>query len=208
MDLDSAVGVVLIAEDPIVREALADKLRGAGAEVLATAEAPAAVRGLAFARPPHAVLWDLGVRPEEALDPAADLWTLDQPVVAIVPDAATAAETLALGARGVLSRQATGRELVAACRAAAAGLIVSSPSLVPESSTARRASSAAQELTPREMEVVALLAEGISNKSIATRLGISEHTAKFHVNAVLQKLGAQTRTEAVVRAARLGLVTI
>jgi DNA-binding CsgD family transcriptional regulator len=63
-------------------------------------------------------------------------------------------------------------------------------------------------LTPREREVLALLAEGLSNKAIADRLAISEHTAKFHVNAVLAKLGVQRRTEAVVRAARLGLVTL
>ncbi len=62
------------------------------------------------------------------------------------------------------------------------------------------------DLTPREQEVLGLLAEGLSNKLIAARLGISEHTAKFHVNALLDKLGAETRTEAVVTAARRGLL--
>lgn len=61
-------------------------------------------------------------------------------------------------------------------------------------------------LTPREREVLELLAEGLSNKDIGRALGISEHTAKFHVNALLGKLDAQTRTEAVVRALRLGLL--
>nr|WP_236673772.1 response regulator transcription factor [Comamonas sp. JC664] len=68
--------------------------------------------------------------------------------------------------------------------------------------------SAPDALTPREREVLGLLAEGLSNKAIADRLAISEHTAKFHVNAVLAKLGVQRRTEAVVRAAKLGLVTL
>jgi DNA-binding NarL/FixJ family response regulator len=63
-------------------------------------------------------------------------------------------------------------------------------------------------LTPRELEVLALLAEGLSNKAIAGRLGISDHTAKFHVNAILGKLGAENRSEAIVRAARLGLVVL
>ena len=58
------------------------------------------------------------------------------------------------------------------------------------------------------MEVLQLLAEGLPNKSIAQRLGISEHTVKFHVNAILGKLGAQSRTEAVILATRLGLVLL
>jgi DNA-binding NarL/FixJ family response regulator len=56
--------------------------------------------------------------------------------------------------------------------------------------------------------VLQLLAEGLSNRTVAERLGISEHTAKFHVNAILGKLGASTRTEAIVAAARLGLVLL
>ena len=56
--------------------------------------------------------------------------------------------------------------------------------------------------------MLALLSEGLANKAIATRLGISEHTAKFHVNAILGKLGAESRSEAIVRAARLGMVVL
>ena len=63
-------------------------------------------------------------------------------------------------------------------------------------------------LTPREVEVLQLLSQGLSNKLIGARLGISEHTAKFHVNAISGKLGAQGRTDAVVRAARLGLLLL
>jgi two-component system, NarL family, nitrate/nitrite response regulator NarL len=63
-------------------------------------------------------------------------------------------------------------------------------------------------LTPREMEVLQLVAEGLTNRRIAGRLGISEHTAKFHVNAILGKLGASSRSEAVAQAARLGLVLL
>jgi len=63
-------------------------------------------------------------------------------------------------------------------------------------------------LTPRENEVLALLAEGLPNKVIATRLGISDQTAKFHVASICGKLGASNRTEAVRIAFRRGLVTI
>jgi DNA-binding NarL/FixJ family response regulator len=63
-------------------------------------------------------------------------------------------------------------------------------------------------LTPRELEVLAAMADGASNKAIARRLGISFHTAKFHVAAILAKLDADSRTEAVTRAAQLGLVML
>ena len=63
-------------------------------------------------------------------------------------------------------------------------------------------------LTPREIEVVTLLMDGASNKEIARKLDISFHTAKFHVAAILEKLNATTRTEAVTKAARLGIVMI
>ena len=61
-------------------------------------------------------------------------------------------------------------------------------------------------LTPREVEVLSLLAEGASNKTIALRLGISVHTAKFHVGQVIDKLDATGRTDAVAHAARLGIL--
>jgi len=65
-----------------------------------------------------------------------------------------------------------------------------------------------ERLTPREMDVLEMLAEGLSNKLIAYRLDMSEHTAKFHVNSILAKLNAATRTEAVMRGVRLGLIKI
>ncbi len=63
-------------------------------------------------------------------------------------------------------------------------------------------------LTPRELEVLGLIGDGLPNKTIAGRLDISEHTVKFHVNAILGKLGAQSRTEAVTLATRMGLITL
>ena len=71
----------------------------------------------------------------------------------------------------------------------------------------REPESPIEPLTPREHEVLQRLAEGLSNRMIAQRLEISEHTVKFHVNAILGKLSAQSRTEAVAHAARLGLIT-
>lgn len=65
-----------------------------------------------------------------------------------------------------------------------------------------------ENLTARELEVLALLAQGLPNKKIATHLTISERTVKFHVNAIMGKLGAANRTEAVVLAAQKGLITL
>jgi DNA-binding NarL/FixJ family response regulator len=64
------------------------------------------------------------------------------------------------------------------------------------------------QITPRELDVLRLLAEGLPNKIIADRLQISEHTVKFHVNALMEKLQAQSRTEAVVRAIRWGVLPL
>ena len=63
-----------------------------------------------------------------------------------------------------------------------------------------------EDLTPREMDVLVRLAEGLSNQAIAQELSISEHTVKFHVTSIMGKLDAQSRTDAVVRATRLGLI--
>ncbi|KRQ95640.1 transcriptional regulator [Bradyrhizobium jicamae] len=64
------------------------------------------------------------------------------------------------------------------------------------------------DLTPRERDVLLLLAEGASNKAVARRLGISVHTAKFHVGSLLEKLDATGRTDAVTHAARLGVINL
>jgi DNA-binding NarL/FixJ family response regulator len=80
--------------------------------------------------------------------------------------------------------------------------------LAPKTWDDREVESPIEELTPRELAALRLLAEGLPNKTIALRLGISEHTVKFHVNAILGKLGVASRTEAVVRATRLGLILL
>lgn len=121
------------------------------------------------------------------------------------------------GVRGILSRSATANEIVAAVEAAAVGVVVLHPdvvnallSLLPlkEPSEQVLAPSLLQALTPREVEVLGMLALGLGNKTIAKRLGISEHTVKFHVSSIFTKLSASTRTEAVAVGARLGLIML
>ena len=120
------------------------------------------------------------------------------------------------GVRADLPRNMTSAELVAAIEAVAAGLYVFHPSdvdsiptlRVPQSETSPELGEPVEHLTPREIEVLQLLSAGLGNKEIATRLNISEHTAKFHVASIMGKLGAATRTEAVTLGIRHGLVMI
>jgi len=102
--------------------------------------------------------------------------------------------------RGALPREADARQIDAAIRAVAAGLIVRAPA-GENGFGAMRENEAHALLTPRELEVLATLAEGMTNKAIARRLDISLHTVKFHVESLFRKLGARTRTEAVMKAA-------
>lgn len=163
-----------------------------------------------------------GLTPAEAaghdLDPACIIWDrldrdvdTDVPVVALADDLSGAREALAYGARGVLARDGHVERLIAAAAAVSVGLMIVDPrfeALLAVEPGPPTPVELDEPLTPRETEVLELLAEGLSNRVLANRLAISEHTAKFHVNAILFKLGANTRTEAVVRAVRLGLLTL
>jgi len=114
----------------------------------------------------------------------------------------------ATAARGYLRADATAAELVAAIHAVAAGLDVTGPATGRFPGPGGEDDGTQPGLTPREIEVLALVAEGLPNKGVAQRLGISEHTAKFHVGAILSKLGAESRAEAVMEAARRGLLPL
>jgi len=113
-----------------------------------------------------------------------------------------------LGVRAILPLDAGPQQIVAALWAAAAGLMVvpadpNSPAIATGNSEAE-----IEALTPREIEVLDMLGEGLSNKQVAARLSISEHTAKFHVNSILGKFHVGTRTEAVMHGIRSGLVKV
>jgi DNA-binding NarL/FixJ family response regulator len=101
---------------------------------------------------------------------------------------------------GVLSADADAGQIDAAIRAVAAGLVVRLPGARESGFGAMRESLGHALLTPREIEVLAALAEGMTNKAVARRLDISLHTVKFHVESLFRKLGARTRTEAVAKA--------
>jgi len=130
------------------------------------------------------------------------------------------ASLLRSGVSAVLPNTATGEEILAAVEAALAGLIVlprDALEIFEETaptqdanyeSTALDLEPLAETLTPRERQVLDMMAEGFGNKEIAWRLQISEHTVKFHVSSILAKLGASSRTEAVTQGLRRGLIMI
>jgi DNA-binding NarL/FixJ family response regulator len=148
---------------------------------------------------PSVVLWH--VAPEE--DAAAALHFMrDQPVVLLTSGAPL--EMLRAGARGVLPPHASEPRIAAALQAAAADLIVTTPDGIAGPPVTH----AASPLTARETEVLRMIAEGLANKEIAYRLGISEHTVKFHVSALLGKLGAGSRAEAIGLGIRQGAIML
>lgn len=206
LDLDGPVRVAVVTEDPLLRRGLISLLTQ-DVHVNVVDERP------------EVVLWDPGTDNERALARMREIKTLGAPAVAVISGPEHLGPALAAGARGVVLRGEVGSELGAALTAVKRGLTVIDTSLssalisaTPTRADARhvehRTRGGGGELTERERQVVALLAEGLSNKLIADRLGISDHTAKFHVNGVMAKLGAGTRTEAVVEAVRRGLVTL
>jgi DNA-binding NarL/FixJ family response regulator len=125
------------------------------------------------------------------------------------PDGGVAA--LRAGARALMSPAAGDAEIAITLAAAARGLCVLPPATLQSAvadEPARATGADEGPLTARELEVLGAMADGASNKAIARRLGISFHTAKFHVAGILAKLDADSRTEAVTRAAQLGLVML
>lgn len=150
----------------------------------------------------------LAADPVRAADLAARValagHTLTEPALAVLvlADADSAAPerlpVLRMGPGGSVPTELSPVQLDAALRAVAAGLRVS----MPAEAEARAV------LTPRELEILACLGEGLSNKAVARRLGISAHTVKFHLEAVFAKLGASSRADAVARGLRGGLILL
>jgi len=128
--------------------------------------------------------------------------SLDGPVI-VLTDRIRARAALRAGAAGVLSRSAGAAELRLAIDAIVHGLAV-----VPAGGVWGAEEEDDRRLTARELEVLKLIAEGASNKMIARELGVSVHTAKFHVASILEKLDATGRTDAVAHAVRLGLLML
>jgi NarL family two-component system response regulator YdfI len=126
-------------------------------------------------------------------------------------EAVQALRALPLPAWGLLSTEASSEELIAALQAIYQGLIVAPLSRLDSlwiENPNNKAGELVEQLTPREAEILELLAQGLANKQIALYLQISEHTVKFHISSIFTKLGATNRMEAVRMGLQLGLITL
>jgi len=207
----------IVAASSLVRSGLENLLAGRGVSILGSTSSLAALAGQILEAEPDAVLLDAsGGQPETVLQELASSNLTSETTVLVLLDHAPPgflAEALRAGVRAVLPTQVTRDQLLAALNAAMAGLVITHPSelpaWIPEPSFASPSVSELTEpLTPREREVLQMLASGLVNKEIAAKLAISEHTVKFHVASILGKLGAATRTEAVSLGIRHGLVLL
>jgi DNA-binding NarL/FixJ family response regulator len=210
------VAIAIFSADPAMCRSLEQLLREDSAlSIAGVVDDPAAISLLIEQNHVNVVLADAPAR-EQLAD-----WRTRHNQTAFVffvdgADEEASLEALYAGARAILPRKAKPDDIVTAIKAVANGLavlpgdllltLISKASLVGELFDDNDVDRA--RLTARELEVLAAMADGVSNKAIARRLGISFHTAKFHVAAILAKLNADSRTEAVAKAAQLGLVML
>ncbi len=207
------IQVLIVADDPLVRAGLAGlliempqcEIVGQMSSQVLKEELEEAVEWDRI----QVVVWDAGWELPEILPEWREI---DLPVVALLPESDEVGRVWASGVRGMLPREIDGETLAVALHTAVSGLLVLdetlAQSLLPAPDEWLLPDTAVELLTDREREVLQLVAEGLTNKAIAGQLHISDHTVKFHVNSIMTKLGAQSRTEAVVQATRLGLILL
>jgi DNA-binding NarL/FixJ family response regulator len=207
---------VLIASPyPAMRAGLRVLFEESNISVTGEADSLPALLALLEAALPQLAVFDLALD-DEAL---SSLWRLRAqypalPVLALSEGAGGASVLAALqaGARGCLPKTATAAELAEAARRLAAGESILHPAsttaLLQQLRHAPGATPAPERLTPREAEVLQAVSAGLTNKAIALKLGVSEHTVKFHLSAAMSKLGAASRAEAVALAIQRGFISI
>lgn len=200
--------LLIIAEDPLARAALASSFAEEEEWFIETAD----WSELSQAESPDvdAILIDLGWQDASEL-PESLKW--DVPIAILASTQEGAEVALGKNVRGVLGRDLSPSTLTAALSAILQNLQITDPSLItltkPKSTdSVTELSEVSDPLTDRETEVLNQLALGKTNKAIGLALEISDHTVKFHINAILTKLNAQSRTEAAVRAQQLGILSI
>jgi two-component system nitrate/nitrite response regulator NarL len=205
------IPILVAAASPALRAGLAALLaRDPGLRPVVAPPAPGTA-ALEAIEPPAAIVAEL--TPGAGLaDDLADAWP-GVPLVLVGGDPGVDGPGLAEGPVAYLAADADGPTLIAAARAVLAGLTVIDPAVANVAGLrvhARRdgQGEAGEPISARERQVLELVAAGLPNKAIARELGISEHTVKFHVGSLLDKLGAASRTEAVTLATRRGILAI
>ncbi|HVH71061.1 MAG TPA: response regulator transcription factor [Candidatus Dormibacteraeota bacterium] len=213
------ISVFIVAASPLVRAGLENLLVSRQIEVASSVASLDDLEGRLDDTPADAILVDSAGEPFEVFLDSVNASGLasDFSVVLLVEPAPLAASSAALraGVRAVLPKDISADQLATALHAVSSGLLVLEPAQVPAlmnangfASVPARSREFAEALTPRESEVLQMLASGLGNKEIAKKLSISEHTVKFHVASILGKLGAGSRTEAVSLGIRRGLVLL
>jgi two-component system, NarL family, response regulator YdfI len=210
------IRVYIVAASPLARAGLENLLAVRGVSIVGSGGNFEALAEQIQDAAPDVVLLDASSSSSETLDQLMASGLVEETIVVALLDNVSPAlltEVMRSGVRAVLPTQITRDQLVAALQAAVSGLVTLHPSalasLVPEASLASAPLAELTEaLTPREREVLQMLASGLANKEIAAKLSISDHTVKFHVASILGKLGASTRTEAVTLAIRRGLILL
>ncbi|HEV8549290.1 MAG TPA: response regulator transcription factor [Polyangiaceae bacterium] len=198
------LGAAVFADSAIVRRGLAEIL-GSTDGVTVVQSAPLAEARSGASEGVNVVVADV---PDASSVEVALAQLPTAPVLALVAEAEHGRVLVRGGARGALARDASSERVAAASLAVASGLYVfDGETVAPLLARGAPAGDPAL-LSARERAVLDLVAEGLSNRAIGERLGVSEHTAKFHVRSLLDKLGADTRADAVARAARRGLLTL
>jgi NarL family two-component system response regulator YdfI len=205
--------VFIVAATPRSRRGLEALLSAAGAETVGLAADLHGASDEAEEKHAEVILADAGHHsPEEWLEEFQEAGlAAGPPLLAICDEAGAnvAARALQAGVRGILPSEAAAGQILSALDAVSKGLVVLHPAEVGVSRPARNEEAELIEpLTPREREVLQMLAIGLGNKEVAARMKISEHTAKFHVASILGKLSASSRTEAVAVGMRLGLLLL
>jgi DNA-binding NarL/FixJ family response regulator len=201
---------VLLAAAPTVRRAGLEALvkKAPLLELVGSLHNALAVTQYAAQLQPDVVLLDL-----ESEAPARESAAFPLVVLIDEPSADWTAHALRSGVKAILPRDSGMEEILAAIQAAHAGFVLLDADVTQNLASRIPAplaqpAAALDNLTPREVEVLRMLAEGLGNREMAARLGISDHTVKFHISSILDKLGAATRTEAVTTGIRMGIILL
>ena len=203
------IRVLVVDDHPVFRSGLAHLLTAQEDLHVAGIVGDGAQVGEAVRRHrPDVILMDLSMPGVDGIQATRDALAAcpDVKVIALTAfvDNARVLGVLDAGAIGYLLKDADARDLVAGVRAAAAGQSPMSSAAARALVGERRRAVEDVHLTPREAEVLALLAEGLTNRRIAGRLGISEATVKAHISRILGAIGVQDRTQAAIWVHRHG----
>jgi DNA-binding NarL/FixJ family response regulator len=214
----TAIRVLLVDDHRLLRESLERALRDEGFDVVGQAANGADAVHLAAELEPDVVLLDVTMPVMGGVDAAAAIHSARHETRIVMltmhADASVVADALRAGACGYLTKDSSTDDIAGAIRLAANGETAVSPELAASMlGELRRLGQAAdgeddRQITKREEEVLQLVADGLSTPEVAAALFISQKTVKNHLAAIYQKLDARDRTQAVVRAVRMGIISL